>query len=75
MSPSTQCLSTLECYLKVREEPDRNSQLGAMHVAAFEVPRRVVLIPLGGDEPLVAVIKAVQLGISVGVTVAHGGGP
>lgn len=53
---------------------DHNLQLGAMHVAAAVIPRRVVCIPVGGDTPLIAIVEAVQLGVSMSVAIVHSSG-
>lgn len=45
--------------LMSEEESSQDLQLTAMHVAVFQVPRRATFVPIGGDTPFIAVVKAV----------------
>jgi hypothetical protein len=45
-------------------------QLFAMRVAVLELLRRVVIVPVGGDLPLVAAIQAEQLSLVTSVAIS-----
>jgi hypothetical protein len=48
----------------------RTLQLFAMRVAVLELLRRVVIVPVGGDLPLVASIQAEQLSLVTSVAIS-----